>query len=120
MAGLYMMACCASGGLLPTEKGSGDDFKCTTPRNNPLVVMAECTRVMLEDRALTTARMVAGGLLDSLDPVHWVQPSSVIVSFIDQSGLACLETNDSRASHGPAPSSNPIRGNFPRQGFSVP
>ncbi|KAL4705609.1 hypothetical protein ACJJTC_012856 [Scirpophaga incertulas] len=51
----YMMAYSASGGFLPTKKGSGDDFKCKTPRNDPLVVMAEYTRVMLEDRTLAKA-----------------------------------------------------------------
>ncbi|KAL4706870.1 hypothetical protein ACJJTC_010104 [Scirpophaga incertulas] len=66
----------ASGGFLPTEEGSGGDLKCTTPQNDPLVVLAECTRVMLEDR---TAR-VAGRLLDSLDPGHWVQPSYKLIN----------------------------------------
>ncbi|KAL4709888.1 hypothetical protein ACJJTC_003851 [Scirpophaga incertulas] len=75
MTGSYMMAYSASSGFLPTEEGSGENLKCTTPQNDPLVVLAECTRVMLEDRTLATARRVAGRLLDGLDPVHWVQPS---------------------------------------------
>ncbi|KAL4708623.1 hypothetical protein ACJJTC_001062 [Scirpophaga incertulas] len=71
----YMMTYSASGGFLPTEEGSGGNLKCTSPQNDPLVVLAECTRVMLEDRTLATARMVARRLLDGLDPGHWVQSS---------------------------------------------
>ncbi|KAL4717996.1 hypothetical protein ACJJTC_013036 [Scirpophaga incertulas] len=71
MTGSYMIAYSASGGFLPTEEGSGGGLQCTATQNDPLVVLAECTRVMLEDRTLATARRVAGRLLDGLDPVHW-------------------------------------------------
>ncbi|KAL4703120.1 hypothetical protein ACJJTC_000179 [Scirpophaga incertulas] len=65
MTGSYMAAYGESSGFFAAQTEGTSAL--VPPRGDPLVVVAECTRVMLEGRILSTINKVAGGLLE----VNW-------------------------------------------------
>ncbi|XP_053618054.1 uncharacterized protein LOC128679687 [Plodia interpunctella] len=68
VCGEYMAAYCATEGFIELEKsqpGERDLIRPICPPSDPKVVIAKCTRVMLEDRILEMANTIFGNLTDS-------------------------------------------------------
>ena len=78
ISGSYMAAYSNTCGFvsLDEERGKEDGklvFK--TPPDDSLVVLAKCTKVMLDDRILGMANAVSGDLSHGRRPEHWTQPT---------------------------------------------
>lgn len=78
MSGSYMAAYSNTCGFVSLDEEQNEEegkivFK--TPPGDPVVVVAKCTKVMLDDRILEMANTISGDLSDGKIPEHWVQPT---------------------------------------------
>lgn len=77
MSGSYMAAYSMAGGFvgLREEVAEGERPVFNTPPGDPIVVVAKCTRVMLDDRILDMAETVSSGLSEGGIPERWIHPT---------------------------------------------
>lgn len=78
MSGSYMAAYSGTCGFVEsdeerTESAGACIFK--TPSEDPIVVVAKCTKVMLDDRILEMANTILGSQSNSGFPEHWTTPN---------------------------------------------
>ncbi|KAL4718518.1 hypothetical protein ACJJTC_002209 [Scirpophaga incertulas] len=73
MSGSYMAAYSGSGGFVGQSPLETKVFD--APEGDPVVVVADCTRVMLESKILAMANTMAGELLDSGQSERWAAPT---------------------------------------------
>lgn len=89
MSGSYMAAYSGTCGFVAKDEerseSEGTDIF-ATPSNDPIVVVAKCTKVMLEDRVLAMAKTIAGDLFEGGNPVHWVKPTIIWVNGVPGCG----------------------------------
>ncbi|XP_048480282.1 uncharacterized protein LOC119694816, partial [Plutella xylostella] len=89
MSGSYMAAYSSACGFVESEEDKtkikgAHVFK--TPPEDPIVVVAKCTRVMLDDRVLEMATTIAGSLSESSYPKHWTRPTFTWVNGVPGCG----------------------------------
>jgi hypothetical protein len=78
MSGSYMAAYSNTGGfvVLDDERMERDKPPVfITPPQDPIVVVAKCTKVMLDGRILDMANAISGDLSDGKKPAHWTKPT---------------------------------------------
>lgn len=89
MSGSYMVAYSATNGFVASDedrsKAEGK-ARFNTPPNDPIVVVAKCTKVMLDDRILGKAQLLSGDLSGSGYPQNWVTPSITWVNGVPGCG----------------------------------
>ncbi|XP_063823084.1 uncharacterized protein LOC135073021 [Ostrinia nubilalis] len=89
MAGTYMAAYSNTCGFVSlneekTEIEGNTHFN--TPPEDPIVVVAKCTKVMLDDRILEMAETIAGDLYKGGKPEHWTKPTITWVNGVPGCG----------------------------------
>ncbi|KAL4721391.1 hypothetical protein ACJJTC_014815 [Scirpophaga incertulas] len=73
MLGSYMAAYSDTRGFVAARSDGAEEGMYDTAPDDPVVVVAKCTRVMLEGRILAMAETVAGGLLRGENPTSWTE-----------------------------------------------
>ncbi|KAL4705236.1 hypothetical protein ACJJTC_011530 [Scirpophaga incertulas] len=73
MLGSYMAAYSDTRGFVAARSDGAEEGMYDTAPDDPVVVVAKCTRVMLEGRILAMAETAAGGLLRGENPTSWTE-----------------------------------------------
>jgi ribonuclease HI len=89
MSGRYMAAYGSASGFVALEEqesATGGPRFATTMEDGPLVVVAKCTRIQLEDRILRMAEVVRSDLVEGNDLGDWSTPTIRLVSGVPGCG----------------------------------
>ncbi|KAL4705240.1 hypothetical protein ACJJTC_011534 [Scirpophaga incertulas] len=86
MSGSYMAAYSGSGGFVGQSPLETKRFD--APEGDPVVVVADCTRVMLESKILAMANAMAGELLESGQNQRWAAPTVRWTTGVPGCGIA--------------------------------
>ncbi|KAL0812196.1 hypothetical protein ABMA28_009571 [Loxostege sticticalis] len=103
MSGEYMAAYCNSVGFVerePEEEGKTEGkLRFRVPPGESTVVVAKCTKVMLDEKMLVMAEAVAGDISNGKTPEHWTEPTFTWVNGVPGCGkttwvVSQIDTNE--------------------------